>query len=536
MSLTDAQQALIDGDLLLAEKMTRTLLAKEPANGAALHFLGSVLAQQARFSEAVAALMQAAQYAPSPEVLGLLAQAQYRTHAFADSEATLDRLLNEFPAAVATAQFQQLAKLKSAAGKPDEVRAVFARGKELNPGNFELMVHYANTFGDVPEQACVELERCLTQVGDARDKISHLIKFIVLYRARHARAAFGPMASFAQSWSETYRWPDAEGIERLRQSLVEEIKGGVSARVGAYLDLACVTMWAGTWKDAEQLLAHVRNNTTGTFADCFVLNAEFHAGLEARSDEEHFADLAPVQHLVQPQFQTGETIFLGADPHYFRRFILPFLGAMDKAGVAADIQVHLLDGTEPDWSDAARDLGKLSTLRIGLSAEASGAAARDPAYARVYYHAVRHIRLYQELARSRRPLWMLDADVNFVRDPRPVLSRIAGHDIALRTNPYCFEPGEKIQGGCVAAAPTQGGLAFARRVAMCIAHGKSSGKWAWGIDQLALFSAYARMSDLGQEPKTLFLGPDAICSLGETSGAFQFPAGIQKYMQATPAA
>ena len=536
MSLTDAQQAFTAGDLLSAETMTRTLLAKEPASVPALHFLGSVLIHQARFDEAAAALTQAAQHAPSPEVLSLLAQAQYRTQAFADSEATLDRLVTEFPAAVAIPQFQQLAKLKSAAGKPEEVRAVFARAKALHPDNFELMVHYANTFGDVPERACAELERCIEQVGNARDKISHLIKFIMLYRARQVRAAFGTMASFARSWPETYLWPDPEGIERLRQSLMEEIKGGVSARVGAYLDLACVAMWAGNWQGAEQLLAHVRNNTTGTFADCFVLNAEFHAALEARTDAEHFADLAPVQHLVQPQFQTGETIFLGADPHYFRRFILPFLGAMDKAGVAADIQVHLLDGTESVWSDAARDLAKLGALRVGLSAEASDAAAQGPAYARVYYHAVRHIRLYQELARARRPLWMLDADVNFVRDPRPLLSSIAGHDIALRTNPYCFEPGEKIQGGCVGAAPTPGGLAFARRVAVYIAHGKRTGKWTWGIDQLALFLAYTRMCELQHEPNTLFLGPDAVCSLGETSGAFQFPAGIQKYMQAAPGA
>ncbi len=536
MSLAGAQQALAAGDLPAAEAIVRGVLAQEPSNAPALRFLGTVLSHQARFDEAAAALKRALQHAPSPEVLGLLAQAQYRMQAFGESEATLDRMVAEFPDAVATAQFQQLAKLKSAAGKPDEARAVFARAKALHPDNFDLMINYADTFGDVPERACAELEACLARVGDAPDKTSHLLKCIMSYRARHARAAFGPMASFAQSWSETCRWPDAEGIERLRASLMQEVTGGQSSRVGAYLDLACVAMWAGNWQGAEQLFAHVRNNVPGTVADCFVLNADFHAAIEARADGELFADLAPVQHLVQPPFQAGETLFLAADPHYFRRFIVPFLGDMDKAGVAADIQVHLLDGTGPVWSEAARELAKFAALRVGLSAEASGAALQGPVYARIYYHSIRFIRLYQELARTGRPMWMLDADVNFVRDPRPLFASVAGHDIALRTNPYCFEPNWKVMGGCLAMAPTPGGLAYARRVAALIAHWKSAGTWTWGVDQLALFLAYVRMCELKQEPNTLFLRPDAICDLGETSGVFQFPAGIKKFMQPAPAA
>ena len=536
MSLTDAHQALATGDLVSAETITRELLAKTPSNAPGLHFLGAVLMHQARFDEAAAALMQAAKHAPSPDILALLAQAQYQLRAFVDSEAALDRLLNEFPAAVAVAQFQLLAKLKGAAGKLDEGRAVLARGKSLHPDSIELMVSYAGTFEDMPDRAGAELEACLAQVGNAPDKTSYLLKFIMSYRARHVRTAFGPMASFARSWSETCAWPDGEGLERLRQSLLAEIGGGASARGGVYLDLACVAMWAGNWQGAEQLLAHVRNGMTGTFADCLVLNADFHAALESRDDAAHFAGLAPVRHLVQPPFQTGETLFLAADPHYFRRFIVPFLSAMDEAGVAADIQVHLLDGTDADWSEAARDLEKLSTLRIGLSAEASGAAAQGAAYARLYYHSVRFIRLYQEVARTQRPLWMLDADVNFVRDPRPVLAGIAGHDIALRSNPYCFEPHWKVMGGCLGVAPTPRGLEFARRVAAYIAHWKNNGKWIWGVDQLSLFLAYVRMCELQQEPKTLFIGPDTICGVGETSGAFQFPAGIQKFIQAAPAA
>lgn len=536
MSLTDAQEALTAGDLVSAEKAARAVLAQEPANPLGLHLLGSVLAHQARFAEAAAVLTEAAKLAPSPEVLGLLAQAHYRMQAFSDSEATLDRLLDEFPAAVAVPQFQQLAKLKGAAGKPDEAREVFARAKALHPDNFELMVLYATTFADVPAHACAELEKCLARVDGALDKVSYLTKHIALYRAQHARAAFGPMASFAQSWPETYRWPDAEGIERLRHALMAEIKGGGTARVDVYLDLACVAMWAGNFPGAEQLLAHVRSNVAGTVADCFVLDTQFHTALEVLTDATHFAGLAPVQHLVQPPFQTGETLFLAADPHYFQRFIVPFLGAMDKAGVAADIQVHLLDGPETAWADAARALEKFTALRVGLSAEASGAAAQGQVYARVYYHSIRFIRLYQELVRTKRPVWMLDADVNFVRDPRPLLARIAGHDIALRANPYCFEPGYKIMAGCLGMAPTPRGLEFARRVAVLIAYWKSNGKWKWGVDQLALFLVYARMCEQQQEPNTLFLGPDAVCGLGEVSGTFQFPAGIQKFMQTAPAA
>ena len=193
------------------------------------------------------------------------------------------------------------------------------------------------------------------------------------------------------------------------------------------------------------------------------------------------------------------------------------------------VQVHLLNGPPAAWDEALAAITGFSAISVGLSAEDSGMETRSSTHARLYYHAVRFIRFYQEVKRSGRPMWILDADVRVLRDPRPVMDSLSGVDLALGSNPCAFEPILKLMACCVGLAPTPRGLAFGRRVAAYILHMKEVGTWGWGVDQTALFSAYAYMDKASGAPATGFLDSSAISLNIDPSGAFQFPSGINKY-------
>jgi hypothetical protein len=249
------------------------------------------------------------------------------------------------------------------------------------------------------------------------------------------------------------------------------------------------------------------------------------------SDDDIYGNLVPVRRIASPDLQARETVFLAGDPQYFERFMLPFLRQLDIAQVPLDLHVHLLDGTDADWAEAHQATNGFSIVRVTLTAEASGAAAQGMAYARCYYHAVRYIRAFEELQRSRRRMWILDCDVELLRDPRPFFASLRPYDIALRTSPAAFAPMLKITASCVGLSPTQRGLEFARRVAAYISHFKKGGTWGWGVDQTALFSSYAHIAEQGREPLTLYLDDLAMNDRTGRTGAIRFLPGITKYLE-----
>jgi hypothetical protein len=82
---------------------------------------------------------------------------------------------------------------------------------------------------------------------------------------------------------------------------------------------------------------------------------------------------------------------------------------------------------------------------------------------------------------------------------------------------------------CVGFAPTPRGLEFARRVAAYIMTWKNRGAWGWSIDQTALFSSYAHMSEQGRQPSTLFLDDTAMNDKTGNTGVIKFFSGLDKY-------
>ncbi|MBX7197906.1 MAG: tetratricopeptide repeat protein [Rhodospirillaceae bacterium] len=521
-----ALSALQAGDNAGAEAALKPQLALRPDDPQLLRLLATALVRQNRPEEAEPPLRRLVAVEPLPDSLSFLADVQYRLHHFAACEETLARLIAMD--AATSEQIRQYAKVIGAKDDGLEARA-FLRDAMERTGDVNLMAAYGDTFGSDPARAALEFEALLPRVAAKPDQTAYLLKHITLHRARANRIARGLHPDFAVSWEDMCVWADPEGITRLHQALVAEVTGGPKVRGGAYVDLACTALVQQNWGLAEALLTRVRGKIREPAADCAAFGPAFHEPIEVRSDAEILAGLAPVQHVFRLGPHAPATLFLASDYGYFKRFTLPFVKALEAAGVRADVQIHLLDGDTGQWASAAADLTFARCVHLGLSAEASGALTEGIEKARVYYHAVRFIRLFQEVQRTGRATWLVDADVNLLRSPLPLFKAFKDFDLAVRAIPTWLEPNWKFAAACVGVAPTPRGLEYVRRVAAYIAHWRANGSWTWGVDQMALYSCFARMCELGRPPAAWFLGPEAVCGPGDDTGVFQFMSGVQKY-------
>ncbi len=495
-ALSAAQAALGLGDLSSAEKFVTAHLAVRPDD---------------------------------TDALGLLADVQDRRKDVHACAATLDRLMELAPSRIEVPKYRMLAKLHIHGGNPEKARAVLARALLVHPGNLDLHVMHANLAGGLAE-TCEALEGVLAKFSHDAVAESVILNSITVNRAKLSRAARA-LPDDGLSWEDTSAWPDPEGLERFRRAIVERMKR--TQRGELVLDAACIAAWDRKWDRADQLLEAVRAHHAGTFADYTAFGSTFHEGLDRYDDETILGLLPPVRHILAPPHQAGETLLLASDPKYFRQFTVPFLHSLERMEVPIDVQVHVMGGGEAVWRDMAAGLDRFRHARVAFSAEDPGPFAVGLTNVRLYCHAIRFVRLFQAVARTQRPTWVFDVDVFVQRDPRPLLGRLAAFDVSIRTNPCLLTPPGRLAGNLVGISPTARGLEYARRVAAYILHWKEAGTWAFGIDQVALDSAYVHMDRTGLAPKTHFQGRADASNGVAGDSIFYFPTGANKYIAAT---
>lgn len=498
ISLTAAAAARDRGDLAGAERIAKALLADRPDD---------------------------------IEALCLLAEAQDRQKAIQDYTVTLARLMALAPSRITPARYRLLAKAQIHEGNSAAARATLTQALSAHPGDLDLHIMLAGLAGG-PAEVADALEAVLPVFAGDDIATASLLKVVTASRAKANRAARG-LPVDAVSWEDTSTWADPEGLARVRQVLAAQMKQ--SQRGELVLDAACLAINDKNWEYCDKLLQLVRSYRQGTFADCTAFGPQFHAELDRFDLAATAALLPPVERILNPPHQSNETMLLASDPNYFERFTLPFIATLERMRVPADVQVHIMGGDLAAWYGMAARLAKFAHVRVGLSAEDSGPFAVGTDNIRLYCHAIRFVRLYQEVAYKRRPTWVFDVDVFLEKDPRPLLARLADFDISFRTNPYQMWPPGRVAGNLIGIAPTPLGLEYARRVAAYILYWKQVGTWSFGVDQVALDSAYVHMDRVGQAPKTYFQGPADAANGAARDCIFYFPTGANKYIAASAA-
>lgn len=195
-----------------------------------------------------------------------------------------------------------------------------------------------------------------------------------------------------------------------------------------------------------------------------------------RADFERLSALLPGQQLVHAEVSPG---FLSVTDEEIDEFVnsdgldVPIKPFARDLVVFADEQYMEAFG-EPLWKSMGdgQTVAEWWVLRPGCS--------------KVWYHAVRFIRLYQILRVSDGPLWMMDVDALFNRSPKELFASIGDKDCAFRIRPGRLEPWNQFSAGIVGA--TKNALPYFKAIAQYLTHTKD--RWFWGIDQFAMYAAY----------------------------------------------
>lgn len=444
--------------------------------------------------------LAAEKFPDNTDILVEYAVALFRTKQFAESIPVLERVIALEPSA---AIYRALAKMKRNAGDKAGAQRAIREGLERFPLDVPLARNCTNQA--VAARAQDVMRAAVPTLEDAGQR-SEILRYLTEKQAAKNRSA-ARLAPEPTSWADLVRWADPDGMAAFASSLERELSGP-GPRAQALGERAMAAVAQADWSGAERWFAQARQQPTYSMADVTTFDPDFFARLERASDEDIWSPFPPTCEVVGRSIWPAAMIYVSCDPKYFELFMPRFLESLVEAGSEAGVHVHLLDGTEHDWSRLAQSLRRHE--RVSASMTAEGGARRNflGSAARYYYHAARYVRFYQYIRRNMRPAWLMDVDLVAETDPTPMFELLESHDFAATSRAGVLEPWGRIQAGLVGVAPTIGGLRYLRLVAAYISNWYRKGNLQWGIDQLALFAAYAYLAQRGHAPDTRFLGEE----------------------------
>jgi hypothetical protein len=207
---------------------------------------------------------------------------------------------------------------------------------------------------------------------------------------------------------------------------------------------------------------------------------------------------------VSGEWPSKPSLFISCDPKYLHLYGMPLLKSIAAHAPAADVHVHAM--------------GTAAIPRVeGIDLTFTSEELLPHLTAVEYYGAVRLVRFYQALEACKAPLIMIDADGLATADHRHLFNQ--SHNAGLRVRAGRVEPWNHFS-ACVVRG-TEQSLGFFRTVSDIVL--RAIEKPFWGLDQYALFSAYAQ-----EKPALSLFGPEVASVAEDVPGLFWFTAGKQK--------
>jgi hypothetical protein len=188
----------------------------------------------------------------------------------------------------------------------------------------------------------------------------------------------------------------------------------------------------------------------------------------------------------------ARTIYAASDFLYFQKYA-PLLIQSLRSHHLQDVglTLHVMDMTDAEGADVLRMAENTGGLDITVTTEWTGlrqSVASETA--RVYYHAVRFIRLWEYLEQAPAgPLLFVDMDTLFPQSPAPLFELVNHADLAVPFLPARLETRNRILACVNVFANTTASRSYLRRVAAYLAATWQQGYACWGMDQVALYAA-----------------------------------------------
>lgn len=415
----------------------------------------------------------------------------------------------------------KLAKLKTVVSKPDEAERILAEAHADFPDNVPILLAHASDIARVdPTNALERLENRLTELPHSDRRRIDILRAETELRCNLARSqmAYGDHPS---TWLDLRGWSDPAGLQRLAAEL-SSVDAEGRADENALTALACIAACNGDIEASDQYFRRASRPDAPSIIDAMWLNSQFLEQLESVPDSQIESTYPPVEDLHRSPNESSPPITLSSDPVYFWKFTLPVLGQCSSYKDRARIHIHLLDGEPALWKECVEAARACPNIDLSMTAETSGMTKKSRNVASIYYHATRLVRVYQYMRRHNTAVWMFDVDINLHGDIAVFADIIARCDLAFSGHVPGLEPWNKIGANCIGIAPTEHGLRFAKLVAAYIAHARNQSIYRWGLDQAALYAAYAYMMERRLPLTTTFLPPEIIDRIGLLSGHRKF--------------
>lgn len=521
----ESQAAIARKDWGAADDLLRQLLTITPDDAAVLLNLGLTAYRQGALAEAERFLNKAALRGAGQEswlLLGHVYAAQRRgAEALRAFKAVLKADPSHHEALMA------LGDLRSRNGDRSGARENYRQASAANPQDVDAALKHAEHLWDEdPESAVAITLGTLANTGNlqVRARILQAVLWQVEFIERIRRGQMPYHAARLDELFFTYAADHLRDFESTYAAL-----SSASADPAAKLGLGLARFCLGDRHGAEVLFNAAAPAIAGGILEAARFSPAFHSGLRAMSDDEITHGLPPVTIVRAPVQSAGGVLYLSCDPVYATNFGLPLLCSLREHSPETPVHLHLIDPSSEDTARLVAFCEQLAPLRFALTEERPGLASLPAQDARIYFHAVRFVRFHQALDLYDCPLWMTDVDAITQAPLSGLFARLEGNDIALRIRPGRLEPQNQFSACAIGAAPAAPARAYARQVASYIAHFHQRGHLRWGIDQLALYSVFADLADLGRAPGLGLLGNRDIVLDNHRGGGLWMTAGAQKF-------
>ncbi len=506
------------GDTASAEAAFREANALAPGNPHVLHNLGLLLFNEKRVDEAEEVLVEAARHGALRESLLILSSIFQEKKRYQDAVTCLESVLKNEPHTDGDLlRFKlhlKVAELKGLLNDASGERESYRRAVEAAPSDFYAARKYTDsTMREVKalfpkdEAGAVRLlEQALMEVGGSLPAQSMLLPSLAEYTEWHHRALNGEPPYHANHVDELffrYGRKYIEQLERVATVLTTAKPDGDEPRISLGIARFCL----GDRQGAETLIRAAPKRIAGHVFETAKFAPEFYDELRGFSDDDLTRSLPPLINEVSLPGDKAGIVYLSCNYLYFHAFALPMVTSLAQRSPATPVHLHIMDATPRQVAFVVAYMEKLAPLPFALSIEHPKLTGAPTMEARCYYHAVRFIRFYQHLKSYRSPLWLMDVDAIINKDLGSLMTRLSGHDVAVRVRPGRLEPWNQFNACMVGANTSAASIEYFRLISAYIAYFHRIGGLRWGIDQQAMYGVYMDMKDHGQSPSLGMLGP-----------------------------
>jgi len=526
--LRSGAQALAEGRAADAETAFQTALQHAPGFAPANHNLGLIRLRRGDPASALPYLEDAAKAMPSGTTHVALAECY-------DALGRVEKAIDTYKPALEQSDqdssvWSSYAQLLEGARRKSEAAEAYRVALEKDPRNIDAALKLGwIIWRETPESAIELLKQTLTAVEQDTTSRIKVQGTLVLFEEWFARIRDGKPPYHASSLDELFFTTAAARLDAMGRdcdTLLEAQPGAPwPSMTRGLVDFA-----QGDHESAQAHFAQVAAATGNPMAGSIRFDPTFFDEISATTDADLLNGLPPVETVRSATFLANDVLYMACNASYFDAFAVPLLRSLAATASGTQVHIHLMDSDPGHTATADAFCASLTELAIALSVERPDLSGADIMTARAYFHAIRFIRFYHHVQIYDKTLWLMDVDGLFNLPPDTFFDAARGSDVAMRVRPGRLEPWNQFNACLFGVAPTSNAEKYLHATAAYIAHFYRKGPLAWGIDQLAMYSAYVDCQRRGTAPSVYLLDEKVLDYEYQEDGVLWCSSGSTKFM------